>query len=162
MTSTTDCPHPPPRRVEELPVEFFRRVWAAPHDLGAIDELMTEDYVITTAGREVRGREAFKRWVREFQHRLLDATNETLDVFMDATGERVVSRWICRGYNNGILGLPADGRLVSFSGIAIWHVRDGRLAECWVERAAWEAFQTLRRDPNGNATVDARTSGLSE
>jgi ketosteroid isomerase-like protein len=130
----------------ELPVEFFRRVWAPPHDLDAIDELMTEDYVITTGGTVVRGRAAFKEWVRQFQRRLLDATNETLEVFANAAGDRVVSRWICRGYNNGIFDLPPDGRPVSFTGIAIWSVRDGRLAECWVERAAWEAYRSLTSD----------------
>ena len=130
-------------RPEQLPVEFFRRVWAPPHDLAAIDELMTEDYTITTGGALVRGRDAFKAWVAEFQRRLLDATNETLEVFASAAGDRVVSRWVCRGRNNGILGLAPDGRPVAFTGIAIWRVEGGRLAECWVERAAWEAYRAL-------------------
>jgi ketosteroid isomerase-like protein len=124
-------------------VEFFRRVWAPPHDLDAIDVLMTEDYTITTGGVVVRGRAAFKRWVGEFQQRLSGATNETLEVFANATGDRVVSRWVCRGRNQGIFGLPADGRPVAFTGIAIWRVEGGRLAECWVERAAWEAHREL-------------------
>jgi ketosteroid isomerase-like protein len=131
------------RIAEALPVEFFRRVWAPPHDLSAIDEMMTEDYAITTGGTVIRGRAAFKAWVGEFQRVLLDAANETLEVFASPAGDRVVSRWICRGRNNGIFGLPADGREVSFTGIAIWRVRDGRLAECWVERAAWEAYRAL-------------------
>jgi ketosteroid isomerase-like protein len=145
MTSTSDHAGRHPRTASELPVEFFRRVWAPPHDLDAIDELMTEDYVITTGGTTIRGRAAFKAWVGEFQRRLLDATNETLEVFANADGDRVVSRWICRGRNNGIFDLPPDGRPVAFSGIAIWRVRDGRLAECWVERAAWEAYRELTR-----------------
>jgi predicted ester cyclase len=128
---------------ERLPVEFFRRVWAPPHDLDAIDELMTEDYVITSGGVVVRGREAFKGWVREFQRRLPDAMNETLEVFANPTGDRVVSRWVTRGRNCGVFGLPPDGRPVEFTGIAIWRVEDGRLAECWVERAAWEAYRRL-------------------
>lgn len=143
MSSSKHPPSLPRHQAEELAVEFFRRVWAPPHDLDAIDELMTEDYVITTGGSVVRGRAEFKAWVREFQRRLLEATNETLEVFANAAGDRVVSRWVCRGYNNGIFDLPADGRPVSFSGIAIWRVRDGRLAECWVERAAWEAYRAL-------------------
>ena len=141
-----------PARVEEtkavaerLPVEFFSRVWAPPHELDAIDELMTEDYVITSGGTAIQGRDAFKEWVRAFQTTLLDATTETLEVIANADGDRVVSRWVCRGRNNGIFGLPADGRPLSFTGIAIWRVRDGRLAECWVERAAWEAQQELAR-----------------
>jgi len=128
---------------EQLPVEFFRRVWAPPHDLDAIDEMMTEDYTITTGGAVVRGRAAFKEWVRGFQALLLDATNETLEVFASADGDRVVSRWVCRGRNNGIFGLPADLRPVSFTGIAIWRVEGGRLAECWVERSALELYRSL-------------------
>ena len=51
-----------------------------------------------------------------------------------------------------MLGLPADGRRVSFTGIAIWRVREGRLAECWVERASWELYQSAPGSrPNGEA-----------
>jgi putative hydrolases of HD superfamily len=134
-----------PAGAEHLALEFLRRVWGPAHDLDAIDELMTEDYAITTGGTVIRGREAFKAWVREFQSRLLDARTRSVDAFANATGDRVVSRWVCTGTNNGLLGLPADGRPVSFTGIAIWRLRDGRLAECWVERASWELYQELTR-----------------
>ena len=44
---------------EWLALEFFRRVWTPPHDLDAIDELMTEDYQITSGGQVIEGRERF-------------------------------------------------------------------------------------------------------
>ncbi len=132
---------------EQLAVAFLSRVWGPEHDLDAIDELMTEDYAITTGGSVIRGREAFKRWVAEFQSRLRDARTTNIDAFANAAGDRVVSRWLCTGINNGLLGLPADGRPVSFTGIAIWRVVGGRLAECWVERASWELYQELSRTP---------------
>jgi len=94
---------------------------------------MTDDYEITTAGSLIKGRENFKTWVSEFHQVLLEATTQSLDVFSDAQGERVVSRWICSGINNGILGLPADHKRVSFSGIAIWTITDGRFSTCWAE-----------------------------
>jgi hypothetical protein len=50
---------------ERLAREFFRRVWAPPHELNAIDELMTEDYRITTGGKVIIGRDAFRQWVSE-------------------------------------------------------------------------------------------------
>jgi predicted ester cyclase len=131
---------------EHLAREFFRRVWASPHDLNAIDELMTEDYKVTTAGKVVSGRESFKKWVSEMQGLIGDATNEHLDVFTNKTGDRVVSRWVCRGKNQGMFGLPANGAPIAFTGIAIWRVQDGRLAECWVERSAWELYQLLRSE----------------
>ncbi len=129
---------------ERLAREFMERVWRAPADLDAIDDLMTEDYAITSAGTTVRGRVAFREWVRHFLEVLEGATSEILDLFADASGERVVSRWICRGRNRGIFGLPDDGRPIEFSGIAVWSVRDGRLAECWVERSGLEAVRAHR------------------
>jgi predicted ester cyclase len=131
------------KEAERLAWEFLGRVWAPPHDLDAIDELMTEDYVITSGGKVIKGRSDFKVWVAEFHRVLPGATNHVLDVFANPTGERVVSRWVCTGRNNGLFGLPADGREVSFSGLAVWVVRDGRLAECWVERAGLELYLEL-------------------
>jgi len=75
---------------------------------------MTQDYRITTAGKVVAGRDAFKKWVAEMQTTIGNATNEHLDVFANERGDGVVSRWICRGTNKGMFGLPADGAPVSF------------------------------------------------
>lgn len=136
-------------QAEALAREFFRRVWAPPHDLNAIDELMTEDYRITTAGKVVEGRSAFKAWVRSMQETIKDATNEHVEVFTDAAGDRVVSRWITRGFNNGMFGLSATGEPVEFSGIAIWRAEGDRLAECWVERSAFELFEKLHHSGRG-------------
>lgn len=134
----------PSKRAEELAMAFLSRVWnGAANDLGAIDELMTEDYQIHSATKTISGRNAFRQWVADFQTVLTSARNEILEVFANAAGDRVVSRWMCSGFNNGIFGLPADGRPVMFSGIAIWRVENGRLAECWIERAALEAYRDL-------------------
>lgn len=128
---------------EALALEFLARVWGPTHELEAIDELMTEDYVIVSGGTAVSGRSAFKDWVRRFQEVLSEARTDNVEAFANAAGDRVVSRWVCSGRNNGIFGLPADQRPVSFTGIAIWRIRDGRLAECWVERAGLEAYRQL-------------------
>ncbi len=133
---------------ERLPMEFFRRVWTPPHDLDAIDELMTEDYQITLGGLVIEGREAFKAWVAAFHTQLLDARTESQAVFANTTGDRVFSQWLCSGRNNGMLGLPglpADGSPVSFTGIAIWEVRDGKLARCWWNAAPGSSIRTWPR-----------------
>jgi hypothetical protein len=128
---------------ERLVLEFFNRVWCPPHELDAIDELMTDDYTITTAGVVVKGRDAFKSWVGGFQKLLLEAKNESLDIFYNEAQNKVVSRWTSSGKNNGLFGLQADNKFVSFSGIAIWSIRDNRLSECWVERSAYELYKNL-------------------
>jgi predicted ester cyclase len=64
------------------------------------------------------------------------AIDEVQDVFANAAGDRVCARWINRGRNNGVFGLPPDRRRIEFHGISVWSVREGRLAECWVERGS--------------------------
>jgi predicted ester cyclase len=131
-------------QAEYLAQRFFRRVWRPPHDLDAIDELMTENYRITTAGQLVEGRDEFKAWVANMQKSIRNATNEHLELFTTAAGDRVVSRWVTRGFNNGLFGLPPNDEPVEFTGIAIWRIEGDRLAECWVERSAFELYTRLR------------------
>ena len=121
---------------EKLARDFLTRVWGPGHDLHAVDDLMTEDYVITSAGKRIRGRKAFKEWIVEFHQLVPGAEDEILDVFASPAGDRVVARWICQGRSGGAFGLPADGRQIEFHGISVWKVKEGRLAECWVEREA--------------------------
>lgn len=121
---------------EKLARDFLTRVWGPGHDLDAVDDLMTEDYVITSAGKRIRGRKAFKDWIAEFHRLVPGAVDEILDVFANPAGDRVVARWICRGRSGGAFGLPADGQWIEFHGISVWKVKEGRLAECWVEREA--------------------------
>jgi len=127
----------------ELAHQFFEAVWKPPNSLEVIDNLMTEDYVIITGGKSIEGRQTFKEWVKEFQEKLLDAENEHLDLFESRDGQKVVSRWICKGRNNGLMGTEPDGKEIAFTGIAIWEIKEGRLYKCWVERAGWELYQEL-------------------
>lgn len=138
--SKTNTPH---SKSEQLVLEFLGRAWGLPHDLSVIDQLMTEDYTITSGGKMIKGRNAFKQWVKDFQSLLTDAVTINQQIFSNSTGELVVSRWACSGKNNGIFGLPPDGQDVSFTGIAIWKIRNGKLAECWVERSAFELYRQL-------------------
>lgn len=136
---------------ESLVITFFERVWHPPHELDAIDELMTEGFTITTAGKTIYGRAEFKQWVSHFQSLLLDATTESIDTFQNQEQSKVVSRWVCSGKNNGLFGLKADNRPIKFTGIAIWHLKKDRFSECWVERSAYELYLTLAADSKMHA-----------
>jgi len=121
---------------ETLARDFLGRVWGPQHDVDAIDELMTADFVLHSGGKTTRGREPFKSWIVEFQRLMPEAVDEVVDVFASPSGDRVCARWINRGRNNGVFGLTPDGRSIEFHGISVYRVREGRLSECWVEREA--------------------------
>ena len=41
---------------EQLVLEFWKRVWNPPHDLAAVQDLVVEDFVLTSAGTDIQGR----------------------------------------------------------------------------------------------------------
>jgi ketosteroid isomerase-like protein len=130
---------------EKLLSEFWAKVWNAPQDLDTIDRLCTEDFVITSAGKDIVGRKAFKEWVGNFGAKIGEMRLTNLDMFSSADGSRVVSRWIMRGVNLGMFGTAADRQPVEFTGIAVWELRDGKLAHNWVERSALELKERLTK-----------------
>ena len=132
---------------EELVLQFWKRVWNPPHDLQAVNELVVEDFVITSAGSEIKGRHAFVAWIKAFQEKAKDIRLEVFETFANADTTRVTSRWRAHATNGGVLGTKPDGRPISFTGIAVWEIRwteEGpMLAHNWVERSAWELYQQL-------------------
>jgi hypothetical protein len=122
---------------------FWADVWVA-RNPDAVDRYVVDDFVITSAGAEIRSRDSFKRWVLEFQAKVADLEFEVIESFQNAEGSRVASRWRAHGRNNGVFGLPPDQRPLEMTGTAVWAVRaDGELLHNWVERSAWERYQRL-------------------
>ncbi|WP_424630670.1 ester cyclase [Bradyrhizobium sp. SYSU BS000235] len=124
--------------------KFWNEVWKRPHNPDAIDELVAEDFVITSGGNDVVSREAFKAWVVDFQSKVYDMQFESIDTFQNQDGSRVASRWRFTGRNNGIMCTEPNGVLFEMTGIAIWEVGpDGLLRHNWVERNAWEVHGNI-------------------
>lgn len=133
---------PPKTTGEHLVAELWKNVYNLPQDLDAIDRLCAEDVILTSSGTDVVGRTAFRKWATTFSSRIKDIKLVNNEMFTSADGTRVVSRWTVTGTNAGMFGTPADGKPVKFTGIAIWQIRDGKLAHNWVERSAWELIQS--------------------
>jgi steroid delta-isomerase-like uncharacterized protein len=52
-----------------------------------------------------------------------------------AEGDRVVTRWTATGTHQGFFGLYAPtGNQVTWSGVMIWQVRDGKILTVWVDQ----------------------------
>ena len=132
-----------PENSVDMVQRFWREVWSPPYNIDVIDELLADDFVCVNAGVEIRSRAAFKEWVRTFSSRIGNARLQPLDTFSNSDGSKVVSRWKATGSNEGILGLPKDGRPIEFTGISIWQVRGDRLTHHIIERSAFELYKSL-------------------
>ena len=59
------------------------------------------------------------------------------DVLLIAEGDKVITRWTCRGRFVGqMFGVKGKGQPIAFTGVNIMTVRDGRIVESWVDRDA--------------------------
>jgi hypothetical protein len=79
------------------------------------------------------------QWLRDFLGKVNDLKFESVESFQNEDGSRVASRWHVVGRNNGILAGESDQRGITFTGTAVWAVReDGKLLCNWVERSSIE------------------------
>jgi hypothetical protein len=66
--------------------EFWARVWPAPQDFDAIDELVVEDFVSISGGEQIRSRAAFKQWATSFGAAIADLESEIVESFQHTEG----------------------------------------------------------------------------
>ncbi|MBM7491404.1 hypothetical protein JOD64_002626 [Micromonospora luteifusca] len=123
---------------------FWARVWQAPQDYDAIDELVVEDFVLISGGKRIESRARFKEWVRGFSAVIDNLDFNVIDSFESHDGSRVASTFRLTGNNNGVFGTTPDGAPLEMFGTAVWAVReDGMLLSNRVERNALEVYQQL-------------------
>ena len=67
----------------------------------------------------------------------------TIDDMM-AEGDKVTCRFNARGVHNGeFMGLPPTGKKIAMTGIEIFRLRDGKIAELWGEANLMGLMQQL-------------------
>jgi len=102
---------------------------AARGNLAALDAILTPDFVLHSPD-DVRGAAGLAGMVESYRSALPD-----LELTIDhqfAAGDYVASRFTIRGTHDGdLMGVPASGRPVEFTGITISRCQDGRIAEEW-------------------------------
>ena len=110
--------------------------------LARADEIMAQDYVDHGAmPQQAQGLEGFKSKVSMWFSAVPDLSVRTDDMF--AQGDRVAVRWTAEGtQSGGLLGIPASGRFFRFTGMSIFRVADGKIAEQWEE---WDKLDLMHQ-----------------
>ncbi|MGY2342649.1 ester cyclase [Pseudomonas sp. SDO5532_S415] len=127
----------------EIVERFWREVWQA-RDPQAAARFVAEDFVITSGGVEITGREQFIEWIGVFLSKIEDFRFGAIETFQNAEGSRVASRWKLCGKNKGFVGGRACLTPFEMLGTAVWEVRpDGLLQHNWVERNSLEVHRDL-------------------
>lgn len=101
-------------------------------DESVIDELVSSQYVNHDMPAPAPGADGFKQVVGQFRQAFPDITI-TIDE-QCAEGDIVANRGHFNGTHGGdFMGVPATGSTVEVKYMDFWRVRDGKLAENWVQ-----------------------------
>jgi steroid delta-isomerase-like uncharacterized protein len=121
--------------------------------LEAFDSLLTDDVVLVRDEEKARGREEFKAVLARVRRAFPDLRYRIEDVVVSP--DRFALRWEARGTHQGeYLGVQASGRPVSYTGITLYELRDGRIARVWVSA---DLLSLLRRlNEERRSTAEAR------
>jgi predicted ester cyclase len=96
-------------------------LWNHTGNLDAAQELFVPDHV-----------EAAKREAADFRQGFPDVVSTIEDLI--AEGDKVVARWRARATHLGeYLGIAPTGKEVEFTGISVYRIEAGRIAESWNE-----------------------------
>ena len=116
-------------------------------DLAVGDELLAADCVFYTPA-PIRGIAGWKQFATAF----LMAFPDDLQVIIDdmfAAGDKVAARWTARGTHRGSLrGIPPSGNQVTWLGMALYSVSDGKIAEVWGLNDALGIMQQIGAIPS--------------
>jgi len=101
-------------------------------NLGVLDELFTSDYLLHFPGAEAPlDLGQTKQFYSALYSALPDLTH-TIEEQL-AEGDKVVTRWTAHGTHRGeLLGRASTGNEIVFSGINIYRIAGGKLAESHV------------------------------
>ncbi len=94
-------------------------LWNHTGNLDAAEELFASDYA-----------EAARQEAADFRQGFPDVVSTIEDLI--AEGDKVVARWRARATHQGdYMGIPPTGKGVEFTGISVYRMEGGKIAESW-------------------------------
>jgi len=111
-------------------------------NMAVIDELYATDFVIHDPLQGDGDLEYFKQYARGVLTGIPDLHIATDDLI--AEGDQVVKRWTARGTHKGnFMGVPATGNRIEVTGIEIFRIAGGKIAEIWSNMDSLGLMQQL-------------------
>ena len=106
-----------------------------------LKEVYAEDVVLHEPDEDIVGIEGLKQFLSMIRAAFPDLRVTLEDAI--AEGEKVVSRWTAQGTHQGeLMGIAPTGSQVTFTGITIHRIEDGKIVEEWEN---WDALGMMQQ-----------------
>jgi steroid delta-isomerase-like uncharacterized protein len=111
-------------------------------ELAAVGEIVSADYARhDPATPGVRGVEGLQQLIASYHEAFPDLRLTIEDLL--AEGETVAARWSGSGTHRGaLMGIPPTGRQTAVSGIGLYRLAGGKIAEEW---ESWDALGLMQQ-----------------
>ncbi len=133
---------------------FNEDVWGR-GDEAALEELLAPNFIDYGAlPGQSPDREGHKQTLAAFRSAFPDLNVTTEDIIGE--GDKVVSRWTARGTHHGeLLGIAPTGNEVTFTGIDVLRIAEGKVVERWAEGNDLEVMQQIGAIPEPGQSEEA-------
>jgi steroid delta-isomerase-like uncharacterized protein len=130
--------------LKRLIAEYTNVVWNE-GNVEAMDGYYQAEYVHHDVCRpDVHTLADYKQWARDLRSGLQGMRVVAEDLIADAEGNTAVKRWTATGAHNGSLaGIAPTGKQVRFSGVSIYRMSGGKVAESWYSYDLFGLLQQL-------------------
>ncbi|MCC6189408.1 MAG: ester cyclase [Anaerolineales bacterium] len=115
---------------KDIARRYFEDIWNR-HDLAAVDALVAPEVRGHVAGTDLQGRAALRQRL-EATHQVYAEPRFTVEDQV-AEGDRVAVRWTFTGRQVGaFMGVAPSGRTVRVTGLSLFRLAAGQIAEVWL------------------------------
>ena len=122
--------------------QLFEQVWNQGR-LELLETIAVEELVLHAGRNAVSGRTTLRTIIGDFLTGFPDVKHRIEDLVIE--GDRVVTRWRGIGHHRGSYdGIAPTGRQIDYTGITIFRIAEGRIAEAWVNAEMAELLASLR------------------
>ena len=122
--------------------QLFEQVWNRGR-LELLETIAVEELVLHAGRNAVSGRTTLRTIIGDFLTGFPDVKHRIEDLVIE--GDRVVTRWRGVGHHRGSYdGIAPTGREIDYTGITIFRIAEGRIAEAWVNAEMAELLASLR------------------
>ena len=128
-------------------------VWGT-RDEATLEELFAPDFVHHGAlPGQTPDREGHKQTLAMFRSAFPDLNVTTEDIIAEG---KAVSRWTARGTHQGeLMGIAPTGNEVTFTGIEVLRIAEGKVVERWAETNDLEVMQQIGAIPEPGQSDEA-------